>query len=365
MLSNIRSSRLPIAALLFLAACHNPASPFLSGHAENLTDFGERLETLRGRLDIPGMSVGIAEGNRIVWTRGMGSADISRNIAATPTTGFHIASLTKGFAAILLVRLVSEGKVSLDDPVTKFGVTIPGDPGIKVRHLANMTSEGTPGRSFSYNGDRYGLLGQVIASASGKTFGELVVQQILKPFSLTRTAPNLRSPAFDASGLDRAAFTANLATGYQGSGSSISAVTYPDYFGPAAGIISTAEDMLNYSIAIDGGSLVTAAERSMMFEAAKSTSGTTLPYAIGWFSQTINGVAIEWAYGYWVGNSSLIIRVPSKQRTFVALANSDGLSAGFTLGSGDLLSSSVAREFLEAFVFGDTPLTSVTTSGMQ
>jgi len=48
--------------------------------------------------------------------------------------------------------------------------------------------------------------------------------------------------------------------------------------------------------------------------------------------------------------------VPSRHRTFVALANSDGLSAKFSLGSGDLMSSPVAREFLEAFVFGDAPL---------
>jgi hypothetical protein len=93
-----------------------------------------------------------------------------------------------------------------------------------------------------------------------------------------------------------------------------------------------------------------------MFQAATSTSGGTLPYAIGWFSQTINAVAVQWSYGYWTGNSALIIRVPSKQRTFVALANSDGLSSRFPLGAGNLLSAPIAREFLEAFIFGDTPL---------
>ena len=343
---------LALGLTAILTGCGEASGPALDGKAENLADLERRLEILRDRLDIPGLSAGIAEGNHIVWTKGFGQADIDRGIAATPTTGFHVASLTKGFAAVILVKLVSQGVISLDDPVTKFGVSIPGDAGIKVRHLVNMTSEGTPGRSFNYNGDRYGLLDQVITSATGKTLGELVVQQVLQPVQMTRTAPNDRSAAFNAAGIDRAVFTANLATGYE----SNRAVSYPTYFGAAAGLISTAEDMLKFSIAIDGGSLLTAAERTMMFEAARSTSGETLPYAIGWFSQTINGVAIQWAYGYWIGNSALIIRVPSRQRVFVALANSDGLSRRFSLGSGDLLSSSVAKEFLEAFIFGNSPL---------
>ena len=71
---------------------------------------------------------------------------------------------------------------------------------------------------------------------------------------------------------------------------------------------------------------------------------------------SVRQVILLWAYGYWIGNSSLIIRVPSSQRTFVALANFDGLSADFSLGSGDLMSSPVAQEFLEAFVFGDASL---------
>ena len=102
--------------------------------------------------------------------------------------------------------------------------------------------------------------------------------------------------------------------------------------------------------------LLTPAERTMLFEPAKSTTGATLPYAIGWFSQTIRGVQVQWSYGYWVANSALIIRVPSMHRAFVALANSDGLSAPFPLGSGNLESSPVAKEFLEAFVFGSAAL---------
>jgi len=344
-------------AAVAAASCRNSTGPQLHGTAQNLPDLEQRLETLRQSLKVPGMSVGIADGDRIVWTRGMGLADVEQNKPATPTTDFHIASLTKGFAGIVLVKLVSEGRLSLDDPVSKFGVSIPGDAGIKVRHLANMTSESSPpGKSFLYNGDRYALLQQVLESASGKSFAELVMQRVVQPVGLMRTAPNVMNPVFAVSGLDRDAFLANFAVGYNAKGSSFTRSGYPTNFSPAAGITSTVEDLLIYSMAIDSDRLLNAQEKSLLFQPAVSTTGATLPYATGWFSQTIRGVQIQWAYGLWVGNSSLIIRVPSMKRTFIALANSDGLSAKFPLGSGDLESSPIASEFLNAFVFGNTPL---------
>jgi CubicO group peptidase (beta-lactamase class C family) len=346
-----------ITTVVAMTACSDSSGPKLEGTAHNLAELEQRLETLRGLLKVPGLAVGIAEGGQIVWSRGLGSADVEQNKPATPTTDFHIASLTKGFAGIILVKLVSEGRLSLDDPVTKYGVNISGDAGIKVRHLANMTSEGTPGRTFVYNGDRFALLQQILESASGKSFAELVMQKVVQPAGLMRTAPNVaNNSAFAASGLNRDSFLANLAVGYSPSGSSFTRTSYPTNFSPAAGMISTVEDMLSYSIAIDSDRLLTSAERSLLFAPAVSTTGSTLPYAIGWFSQNIRGVTIQWAYGFWIANSSLIIRVPSTGRTFVALANSDGLSAGFPIGSGDLESSPIAREFLEPFVFSSTPL---------
>src|SRR6185503_19597299 len=155
----------------------------------------------------------------IVWTAGLGYANLEERKITTSTTDFHLASLTKGFAGVVLVKLVSQGVISLDDPIKKFGVNIPGDAGITVRHLANMTSEGTPGKNFAYNGDRYALLQQVIESATGKSFALLLKEQTLQPLSLSRTAPNVASSAFATTGLDHDTFLANLAVGYTERGS--------------------------------------------------------------------------------------------------------------------------------------------------
>jgi hypothetical protein len=61
---------------------------------------------------------------------------------------------------------------------------------------------------------------------------------------------------------------------------------------------------------------------------------------------------LVWHYGYWTGNSSLIIKEPSRGLTFVVLTNSDQLSARFKLGIGDLMSSTVAQAFVNGFVTG-------------
>ena len=63
-----------------------------------------------------------------------------------------------------------------------------------------------------------------------------------------------------------------------------------------------------------------------------------------------------WHYGLWTGNSSLIVKVPSRGMSFVVIANNDMLSRPTNLGAGDLMSSSIAKEFINAFVVGHAML---------
>ena len=77
-----------------------------------------------------------------------------------------------------------------------------------------------------------------------------------------------------------------------------------------------------------------------------------LPYGLGWFVTEIAGQRVAWHYGFWTGNSSLVIVVPTRGLVFVALSNSDQLSAPFGLGSGELERSSMAQAFLNGFVRG-------------
>jgi CubicO group peptidase (beta-lactamase class C family) len=99
------------------------------------------------------------------------------------STIFHLASITKQFASTVLMALVEEGRISLDDPVSNYGVTLPGPGVILVRHLLSHTSEGVPGTSFRYNGDRFALLDAVIARGAGMPFAEALQARIAKGYA--------------------------------------------------------------------------------------------------------------------------------------------------------------------------------------
>src|SRR6185295_10621248 len=106
-------------------------------------------------------------------------------------TAYHLASLTKTFASTILMQLVQEGKINLDDPVSKYGITLESNGVIKVRHLFSHTSEGNPGEQYSYNGNRFAELDKVIEKATGKSFAELLIANILDPLDMNETAPNV------------------------------------------------------------------------------------------------------------------------------------------------------------------------------
>jgi hypothetical protein len=81
-----------------------------------------------------------------------------------------------------------------------------------------------------------------------------------------------------------------------------------------------------------------------------STKGEALPYGLGWFTQNYKGTRLIWHYGWWTCNSSLILKVPQRNITFIAMANTDNLSRSTDLGAGDVTSSPVGLEFLKAFI---------------
>jgi CubicO group peptidase (beta-lactamase class C family) len=336
------------AVALSVSCSQDPVAP----PAASVAELEVRIERLRVSSRIPAVTAVIAKGQEIVWARGFGTADLATNRLAADTTIYHLASLTKPFASTVILQLVDEGKVSLDDPVSNYGISLPSTGTIRVRHLLSHTSHGIPGSGFRYDGDRFGLLDSVIVRAAGKTFAAALQERIISRIGLTRTAPNPKSSSFTVSGLDKAGFEGNMARGYAWAGGAHAPTPYPSYFGTAAGLTASAIDMATFSLAMDRDVFLTPATRALAYAPAITPAGDTLPYALGWFSTRYKGVRIIWHYGLWVANSSLIIKVPDRQLTFVVLANTDALSAPYRLGAGALESSPWAREFLDAFVLG-------------
>ena len=101
---------------------------------------------------------------------------------------------------------------------------------------------------------------------------------------------------------------------------------------------------------MDRNLIVTQASKELMFTQNISNSGDPLPYGLGWFVQNHKGMKLVWHYG-WAPKaySSLILKVPEEEVTLILLANSEGASAPFRLGAGNVLRSPFAVAFLKLF----------------
>jgi len=342
-------------ACLVLVGCSTTAAPPATATPEPLVQtlaaFEVELEAVRQELKIPGMSAAIVRDGQLIWARGFGYADVENQIPAGPDTPYHLASVTKPFAAVIIMQLVQEGKLSLDDPVSRYGVLVPEGDKVLVRHLLSHTSEGTPGQRYEYNGDRYALLSQVIQAATGRSLQEWLFERILQPLGMDDTAPSIAG----CTGLpfaptcERVCKALALPYRLYENVDLVPGYYYPG-FSAAAGLISTVIDLAKFDAALDANTLVTAATKELMWTPTVSNSGQKLPYGLGWFTQSYRGVRLIWHYGHWPPSvSSLLVKIPDEGLTFIVLANTDGLSAPFQLASGDIMISLVALTFYKDF----------------
>ncbi|MCP4664621.1 MAG: beta-lactamase family protein [bacterium] len=340
------------SSLLTALTLAEPETPAAAASAPDLRAerFEDALEGLRRQLRIPGLSAAVVQDQEIVWAKGFGYADVESSIPATPETPYYLASLTKTFASTIIMQLVEEGKIDLDDPISRYGIRIRSPGVIRVRHLLSHTSEGVPGSGYQYNGYRFSHLDRVIEKASGKSFRELLIEKIIRPLGMTNTAPNGSAgvPEF-------AQVFEKLTRPYTlGPELEVTAGEYPGYFGVSAGLISTVVDMAKYDVAIDANRFLDPETQELAFTPTISNAGAALPYGLGWFTQDFHGRRLIWHYGLNPPSvSSLILKIPDENLTFVVFGNTDDLSRPFGLGTGDVLSSPFALTFMEMFLFRD------------
>ena len=320
------------------------ASPMTQSPRGSLDDFRRELERLRVSGNIESISAVIARDQSIVWSGALGSPTVH------DTTVFYLASLTKPNAATIVMQLVDEGEVSLDDPVAKYGIVISSPDTVRVRHLLNHTSENVPGARYNYNGSRFSLLDSVIRRATGMSFAAATRTRIVERLDLRHMAPTPHAPAFAESGLDRTRFVTNVVQGHVFTDGAYVPTAYRTSFSPAAGLVSSARDYAAFSMAMDRDLFLRPATKALSWTPTVGPDGQRFPYGLGWFTTDYRGVPLVWHYGWWTAASALVIKVPSQHLTFVLLANTEGLSAPYGLGGGNLLNSPWARAFLERFV---------------
>lgn len=334
-----------------------------SADVERTRRFERQLEDLRRVLHIPGMSAIVVKDGKVLWAKGFGEADSELKVTASPDTNYRIASLTKTFASVLLMQLVEKGTLNLDEKMGTFSPRFKerfGDAA-SVRHVFSHTSQDPPGRQYRYDGNRFSYLTDVLEKVSGRSFRELLVRNILDPIGMSWSVPGqnvlddrARWKAFldDAHIARYEAGLSRLAKPYRLHGTSVVRSDYPPTgISTAAGLISNVVDLAKFDAAIDSHSLIGSTTQAQAWKASVSTEGETLPYGLGWFSTSASGLQLVWHYGYWPDSfSSLYLKVPRSNVSFILLANSDALSAPFRLGNGEVMQSPFANTFVRMFV---------------
>ena len=107
-------------------------------------ELGNRVDAIAKQMltrPVAGISVAVARDGQVVFARGYGMANLEHSVAVTPDTVFHIASISKNILAAVVLQLVDEGKLRLDDDVTKYVPEAPTQGRhVTVRQLLNHTS---------------------------------------------------------------------------------------------------------------------------------------------------------------------------------------------------------------------------------
>ncbi|HEX6375716.1 MAG TPA: serine hydrolase domain-containing protein [Allosphingosinicella sp.] len=293
---------------------------------------------------IPGVAVAVVERGKTVKLRGYGEAMLEWPSPVDADTRFQLASATKLFTGVLLMRLVERKALSLDDPIAAFFDKAPADwQRITVRQLANHSSGlpddlGTPGpktveaivaaamaRPLAYRPGteaRYGftdfvVLRAILEKVSGKPLPVLLRDEIAVPLGL-------RSTGFAMEKDDGMVRTGEVLPrrasiyGWRGRQTTDDFFFAPEGYG-AGGLYSSAADLARFFDALDEGRLLKPQSVGILQTAGELAGGRKSGFGIGWTVRDYRGVPVA---GHSGGPAlSDILRVDSRGLTIIVLTN--------------------------------------------
>jgi len=266
--------------------------------------------------NIPGMQVAVVKQGRIVFLKTYGYSNIQDSVRATDKTMFSINSCTKSITGVAVMQLVEEGKISLDAPVSRYLDNLPqawqpvtvkqllthvsGLPDIlRVLNQANhnfmpgdneekawkkveaMPMDFTPGEQFSYNQTNYALLGKIITRYSGKPFETVFQERQLNVAGMTHTR-------FADSRNVMSGLAQNYYFTSQWDGTSLAKpiliqgyAEFPAFHHTASGMVSTAQDMAQWIIALQQHKLLQAPALKTLWTPGRYNNGQPTQWALG------------------------------------------------------------------------------------
>jgi CubicO group peptidase (beta-lactamase class C family) len=271
--------------------------------------------------------------------------------APTATTIYEIGSITKQFTSAAVMKLVEQGRVKLDDDLSKFVPQFPlQGKKVSIRQLLNHTSgihsytsspgwaktwndelspdaivkfvaadtfDFAPGSAYRYNNTGYVLLGMVIEKASGQKYAKYLNEQFFKPLGLRQTS-------YCPSKTSDAAF----ALGYSKGASGTERAKFLDLSHPfaAGALCSTVGDFAKWQRALDGGKVVSPASYALMSTADSLNSGRKINYGFGLVPGVFNGHKTVSHTGGIPGFATAATYVPDDSLSIVVFTNFDGVS---------------------------------------
>lgn len=330
-----------LLAFLFALVTPSPLThTFTATMAHRIDDIGNQVVRQKRA---PGMAIAVVEDGRIVYARGFGLADLASGRHVDPDTQFYAGSLNKQFTAAAILLLVQDGKLKLDDKVTKYvpELTVAGDatvaqllnqdaglpdytksPDLKLdfQHTIKMSDViaavnkmkpvAAPGTTYAYNNFNYNVAGLIVERISGVPLSDYLQQHVFMPLVMNQT--------FLAGDTG---ISGSHAVGYTGRpGHFIKANTVdPAWLLGAGGLVTNVYDLAKWDIGFP--LLLRDDAVRTMFTPSTATGATH--YGMGWVIDERDGKRYIWHNGEINGYLAMNALLPDDHLAVVVLQNVD------------------------------------------
>jgi CubicO group peptidase (beta-lactamase class C family) len=274
---------------------------FVAAVAVRADDIDDYVKGQMQKLHIPAVSVAVIKDGSLIKAEGYGLADMEHGIPARPDTVFKIGSVSKQFLATGIMLLVQDGRVALDDKVSKYLAEAPSTwEAITLRHLLAHTSglvrEGPgfdphkvqpdieviktayplpiqfkPGEKWQYSNLGYFVLAEVIHRVSGKPWGDFLAERVFAPLGMTATRVT-----------SVADIVPNRANGYAWKVDKFQNTENWPAVRPSGAFLSTALDLAKWEAALLADHVLKGSTKTEMWTPALLNDGRKYPYGFGW-----------------------------------------------------------------------------------
>jgi D-alanyl-D-alanine carboxypeptidase len=305
----------------------------------------EYIEAEMKRLRIPGLSVAVIKDGTLVKATGYGLANLETGTLAHPGTVYKTASLSKPMIGVAVLQLVQDGKLSLEDKISRYLVDSPPSwSEITVRHVLTSTSgiprdpverdyqpyvnqpitavikaayslplRFQPGEKWLYSNVGYYILAEIISKSSGTPWDQFIEQRIFIPAAMTSTRVT-----------STVEIVAHRAAGYQTTKEG-TLVNAEDWIAvrPSGAFLSSVLDLAKWDAFVSRGAGLSDAFREILWTPAVLNNGGKTNYGCGWIIDTYRGRSRRHHDGQFPGFRSDYERFDDDKLSVIVLANSD------------------------------------------